>query len=144
MQKLRQFIPELVTESFPEEDLRNDPKQINKGLCMRWAYMAYQMFEGVELWYIANHAFIRYQGKFYDSERLQGEEDWKDLPANNFGVGCGCGRCQKGAGQRTLEEFKAFWINNAIRPNWNWYDQLAQEGLRRYESGQLGNSIEWT
>jgi hypothetical protein len=141
VEKLKEFIPELVTLSFPEQDLRDNPQQINKGLCMRWAYMAYIMFEGVELYSIGAHAFVKYQGKFYDSERLQGEEDWKDLPACNFGVGCGCGICKQGIRKHTEENFKKFWNKNFIKPNWHWYRELAAEGLAKYASGEMGNNL---
>jgi len=103
--------------------------------------MAYLMFEGVELWSIGAHAFIKYQGKFYDSERLQGEEDWRDLPACNFGHGCGCRSCKKGARKMSLNFFKKFWLGNRIKPNWEWYKTLAEKGLEQYESCQLGNNI---
>lgn len=134
MKKILQFQPELVILAFPEDDLRANPKQINKGLCMRWAYIAYQMFEGVELWDIGSHAFVRVGDKFYDSERLQGEEDWRDLPACNFGVGCGpgCKRCQQGAARRTLEDFQSYWNGNPIKPNWEWYNQLAEQALAEW------------
>lgn len=130
MMKLSQFQPELVTKAFPEVDLKADPAKINRGLCMRWAYMAFHMFEGVELWDYGSHAFIRYQGKFYDSERLQGVEDWKDLPACNFGYGCGCSKCKREAVQVDVSTFEEIWIHNVIKPNWVWYRELAAQGLK--------------
>ena len=82
MNKLKKFQPGLVVRAFPE--VVKDPADINMGRCMQWAYMAYCMFEGVELWSMAVHAFISYEGKFYDSERLRGVRRWMSLPACSY------------------------------------------------------------
>lgn len=127
MIKLKKFQPELVTPLFPEPGLRNNPARINKGHCMQWAYMAYRMFEGAQLWSMPAHAFIRYQDNFYDSERLEGVEDWKDLPACNFGIGCGCRTCKKlGAQRHKPNDFKKQWSKNYIKPDWSGYRLLVQ------------------
>ena len=120
MIKLKKFQPELVVRAFPERELRENPNQINKGLCMRWAYMAYLMFENIELWSTCGHAFIKVGNKFYDSETLQGEEDWKDLPACNFGA-CGC--ANKGPFVfKKLKSFQRFWNKNSrTKPDWKQY-----------------------
>ena len=129
MERLKVFDPELVTRSFPEEDLRKDPERINYGWCMRWAYIAYLMFEDVELCSMGSHAFIKYRGRFYDSERLEGVERWQDLPACNSGVGCGCKECKKGLYHHTENDFKQYWMGNCNTPDWPWYEQLAMETL---------------
>lgn len=86
---------------------------INQGECFLWAYLAYRLYKDVELWDMGSHAFVRSKntGRFYDSERPQGVEDWKDLPATNFGEGCGCGRCKQPARQfKTAGKFRRSWI----------------------------------
>lgn len=140
MKRLKKFQPELVVRAFPEQDsfFINNPASVNKGLCMRWAYLAYRMFPGVELWSIPAHAFIRYDRKFYDSERLQGVDDWKDLPACNFGMGCGCIRCRTSdATLHTTQDFKRRWNANPIKPNWRWYRQLASSFVEKVSSDEL-------
>src|SRR5271157_2160841 len=74
------FRPELITQAFEEERFRNNPEEINTGYCFQWAYMCYIAFNDVELLSVPGHAFVRYKGKYYDSERLNGVSDWKDLP----------------------------------------------------------------
>lgn len=127
--KLDYFQPELVIETFPEPTLRNNPPQINRGYCMRWAYCAHQMFEDVELWSMIAHAFIKYNDKFYDAERLQGEEDWRNLPACNFGIINGI---EQSGESHSLLQFKNLNSYPIIRHDWNWYDHLIREFLIIY------------
>jgi hypothetical protein len=134
MIKLKKFQPELVVLAFPEQhdELKNNPNKINKGLCMRWAYMCHHMFQGVQLWSMPAHAFVRYHGLFYDAERLKGTRDWRDLPACNFGQGCNCICCKTQAAKRhTPDEFKKRWNTNCIQPNWKWYRELAQSFVEK-------------
>ena len=81
------FRPELVTKAFEEEFFRQNPEEINDGWCFQWAYMAYIAFNDVELCSVPGHAFIKYKGKYYDSERLNGVDDWMELPTMKY-----CGR----------------------------------------------------
>jgi hypothetical protein len=131
MNKLKRFQPELVIQAFPET-YRGNPAKINKGQCFRWAFIAYNLFEDVELWSYGIHAFVKVEKKFYDSERLQGEEDWKDLPACNFGKGCGnlyCISCKK-ARSVSLDTFQEKWGPFYHRP-WHLYQQAAEDLLQR-------------
>jgi hypothetical protein len=92
----------------------NQPEfTINEGECFLWAYLAYRLYKDVELWDMGSHAFVRSKktGKFYDSERPKGVDDWKELPATNWGKGCGCGRCQQPARKfKTAGKFRQSWI----------------------------------
>jgi hypothetical protein len=102
---------------------------INKGECFLWAYLAYRLYKNVELWDMGAHAFVRDKvtGKFYDSERPQGEEDWKDLPATNFGKGCGCHRCKQPARKfRVARKFRYAWRGMAKLHHVRW-KKLHQE-----------------
>lgn len=119
--KLEKFQPELVVDIFPEKGyFTKNPKRINNGICMRWAYCSYLMFNNVELWSIPSHAFIKIDKKFYDAERLCGEFDWRDLPATNFGKGCGYRKCSLGARRLGINSFKKFWNNSYYNPSWKW------------------------
>lgn len=105
---------------FPEY---KDVSVINEGECFLWAYITFKVYKDVELWDMGAHAFVRSKldGKFYDSERPQGEEDWKDLPATNFGEGCGCSVCQRPAKQyKTIVRFKKSWTGMTKRFGVKW------------------------
>lgn len=110
---------DFINKTFFPNDI---PKDINTERCFLWAYIAFQMYQGVQLWSFGTHAFVRYRGKFYDSERSHGEADWKDLPATNFGKGCGCARCKKPAHRLTVNQFKHTdnWGRNARNRKLNW------------------------
>ena len=100
-----------------------DVSVINMGECFLWAYLAYRLYDNVELWDMGAHAFVRSKttGKFYDSERPNGEEDWKDLPATNFGQGCGCPRCQQPARKfATAGKFRRSWKGCTKRFGVKW------------------------
>lgn len=95
-----------------------DVAVINQGECFLWAYLAYRLYKNVELWDMGSHAFVRDRvtGKFYDSEKPNGEEDWQELPATNWGKGCGCPRCQEPARHfKTARKFRYAWRGCAKR-----------------------------
>src|SRR5260370_36514472 len=97
--KLRRFQPKLITEVyFPHH---KKPITINDGECFVWAYLCFHTFVGVEIWHNPGHAFVRHGGKFYDSERIKGERDFRDLPAIG---GCDAGTCRMSQAQ-----FKKEW-----------------------------------
>lgn len=97
-----------------------DVSVINMGECFLWAYIAYSLYDRVQLWDMGSHAFVRYQGKFYDSEVPDGVSDWRDLPACNFGEGCGCQACKKPAGPRAPATFHDNWASSAARHRVDW------------------------
>jgi len=99
------------------------PSDINKGECFLWAYYAYRLYPNVELWDMGAHAFVRDKvtGKFYDSERPNGEEDWQDLPATNFGKGCGCPICRRPARKfGVARKFRKAWRGMTKKFNVKW------------------------
>lgn len=101
-----------------------DVSVINQGECFRWAYIAYRLYNDVELWDIPSHAFVRSKttGLYYDSETPDGEVDWRDLPATNFGVGCGCGRCGEPPRHfKVLGFFRFVWRGMAKRYETDWH-----------------------
>lgn len=86
MKKLSPFNAQFITETyFPE--YQDNPELINQGQCFQWAYLAHQTFAGTELWDLHYHAFIKYKGRFYDSETPNGVKDWRELPiVREYGV----------------------------------------------------------
>lgn len=121
------FDPGFVTEEFfPNKDVR----QINCGSCFLWAYAAWKLFDGVELWSISSHAFVKYGDKFYDSEMPQGTKDWTKLRATNNGKGCAfseaLGPMFVGPARPQDEnEFKKYWsVYN--HPNWKLIDRKVE------------------
>lgn len=79
MKKLSPFNAQFITDTyFPE--YKDYPADINYGQCFEWAYLAFKTFSKIELWDLQYHAFVKYKGKFYDSETLNGVKDWRELP----------------------------------------------------------------
>lgn len=109
MNKLSNFNPKIINKRFFKSI---DPAAINRGQCFIWAYYAYLMFEDVSIWYNNTHAFVKHNGKFYDSQSLNGEDCWLDLRA---ACGCDCknSKCHwtKGfhAKRTSIEKFKKVW-----------------------------------
>jgi hypothetical protein len=66
--------------------MKLSPKLINKGFCSVWADLVNEELPNSKLCssrYRGNftdHAFIYIEGKFYDSECLEGVKDWRFLP----------------------------------------------------------------
>jgi hypothetical protein len=125
VKKLPTFRPSLVTrEFFPEYD---DVSVINEGECFIWAYAAYLLFKDIELWYTPHHAFVKYHGRFYDSERLRGVEHWQDLPA--------AGRGFVPLQDRSIEAFKAGWDHpERFNTSWRKIERHARKVLRREQA----------
>lgn len=115
--KLARFDPEYINQQFFPDI---DPQTINNGRCWQWAYLTYHTFQHVELWSMGSHAFVRYKRKFYDAERITGEKDYKDLPATNFGMGCGCNECRSKPKQQTVPEFQKYWESMRKFYNISW------------------------
>lgn len=139
LRKLEPFQPLIVTAAYFNSYL-NAPEKLNEGICWQWAYLAHKTFKDVELWDICDHAFVRYHGKFYDSERPFGEVEWEDLPAANFGQ-CSwlCSECEKcgrpeGASPLTEKQFRYHWKSQTKKYKITWadLDRMAQRELRRH------------
>lgn len=124
MQKLKGLIDvAFINKTFFPEYL--DVAVINYGECFVWAYIAHRLYSNIELWDMEAHAFVRSEetGKFYDSERPKGVDDWRDLPAANFGQGCGCFSCQKGAQKySSIATFRDVWKEQQKRLGINFQE----------------------
>lgn len=81
MTKLEKFDARFVTKTFFPSFRAAD---INTGRCFMWAFLAYKLFQDVELYDTDVHAFVKYNGKFYDSETHKGVKDWRKLPCHKL------------------------------------------------------------
>lgn len=123
MKKLTPFNPRLITEKFFSH--HKTPDTINEGECFIWAYLAHLVFKDVEIWYMNAHAFVRYRGRFYDSERLNGVAEWKYLPATKHG--------DSEARRRKPETFKRYWASQPKRFKTSWREiESKAKGLLRH------------
>lgn len=133
MKKLIQFQPEIVTSTFFPNI---SPEVINHGRCFQWAYFTYLLFEGVTLYDMECHAFVKHGNKFYDSERPKGELDWKDLPATNFGEGCRCYACKDGIHRHTPRSFRQEWLiqEQRFKLSWKSMEEQVKKFLNEYHN----------
>ena len=95
------------------------PDAINCGRCFLWAYIAHHMYAGAKLRCIQCHAFIEYDGKFYDSEVPHGFKDWTKLPATFNGHGHFSLEVQP-LEKHTGKTFKRCWRSQFSRFNVKW------------------------
>lgn len=125
-----EFNPKIITKNFFQE---TKPEEINNGQCFVWAYLAHRIFRGTQLMSHDSHAFIKYNGRLYDSENLKGVLDFKKMRATNNGQGCGCSKCQKPPRRETIKKFKVTWIGMKKRFNINFdeLDKMAKEFIAR-------------
>jgi len=121
-----------INQTFFPEYL--DVSVINEGECFHWAYVAFRLYKGVKLWDLSTHAFVHYRGRFYDSERPIGEEDWRDLPACNFGAGS-----LHVARPLSPKTFKQAWASPARRYKVVWKNVRAQVQKVVERESLLGN-----
>lgn len=118
------FNPGFITKTFFKGW---DPDMINMGRCFQWAWMCYKTYDHVQLWGTDSHAFVKYRGKFYDSERLMGVVDWRDLPACNFGKGLSWNARKEDVGN-----FKFLWHDSCymrFKTGWDELDSQVKKVL---------------
>lgn len=118
---------EFVNKTFFPND--HNVSEINKGRCFVWAYIAYRLYKDAQLYDYGTHAFVRSKTnrRYYDSERSNGEKSWLDLPATNFGVGCGCHDCKRPARPiGTATRFKEIWFVSTLKYRIDWKEVYRQ------------------
>lgn len=125
VKKLPDFKASFITETFFPD---TDPSDINCGQCFQWAYLAFSLFDGVELYDLPHHAFVKYKGKYYDSECPEGEEDWRELPACNWGLWF------DSPVPHTPASFKREWRSQVRRFKTSW-DALEKAAVETIEQG---------
>lgn len=120
----KKFDPRIITEVFFPNDF-SFPRGINYGRCFIWASFTNLVFPEALLFDTCEHAFIKMENKFYDSERLEGVEDWTDLPAAHGGhIGqCGLPWCP----HRNQDPNRALHLPRSIFRN-HWRNQTYRFG----------------
>lgn len=86
---------------------------INKGYCFLWALEFKKRFYDSTLYltkYHGGHAFIFYNGRFYDSETPNGAKSWHRL--NTFRRDRLTKKNRKNIIILQKEEFKKYWVEN--------------------------------
>jgi len=74
---------ELITREFFPQFVGSE-NRINCGHCYFWAYVAYKLYEDVQLMSNDNHAFLYQRGEYFDAEAPYGEETMDYLRSNVF------------------------------------------------------------
>lgn len=99
----------LITKEFFPYAVGNEG-DINCGNCYRWAYIAYKLYEGVELWSNESHAFPYQRGRFFDSESPKGEKSLEDLVCNAY-----TGKTEEDSWQHeSIDSFIEYWDDNGL------------------------------
>lgn len=129
---------DLINKTFFPQDI---PSDINKGRCFLWAYIAYRLYDGLQLCDMGAHAFVCVRGKrhFYDSEAPDGVTSWKKLKATFGGSGCGCWRCMRGRKTyRAAGHFRRSWSRCAkqFKVDWNKVNKQIEEVLCKLHTKQ--------
>ncbi len=115
------FDPQFITNQIFYDI---DPTIINFGRCFLWAYSAHLLFRHTTLCSVESHAFIRYKGKYYDSDHPQGVKSWHLLPATSFS------KCLEYSSY-PVDLFKREWARQLVALNTSWeeIEKRAQRAL---------------
>lgn len=108
---------------FPDLFKVNALRVINTGACYDWAYLAYRLFEGVQLWTTDYHAWVRVGRKWHDSETCRAGV------LNFMELGCNYRNSPipwEGQPPRSMEvdEFKDFWNHEGSGRRFHWDNYL--------------------
>lgn len=98
-----------------------DGESINGGQCMEWAYVAYLLYDGVELMSNQVHAFIKRGELYYDVEVPNGVGSPALIPFNH-------NQPTLVARSQTVEEFKDHW--DGIGVNWACLEELIEDFIK--------------
>lgn len=113
---------DMITKFFFPDKVGSED-DINCGDCMVWAYIAFKLYKGVELWDCQCHAFVKQDGKFFDSESPNGIKNYRGLKCNK--------RCPStGYGRTNLRQFKKDWSDCEV--NWNYWDYKIDDFWAEY------------
>jgi len=127
MKKIEKFDPKFITKTF----FKNySPRDINRGQCFIWAYYAHLIFKDVQILFNDYHAFVKYNGKFYDSQSLNGETDWRLLKT--------CKKYPSFSRKTTIDHFKHTWGNlwgqtDRFDITWDELEEEAQQAIKAFK-----------
>lgn len=80
----KRLSPEFINNIFFPDYVRcNNVCDINSGRCYDWAYYVYCLYPTAQLWTTDYHAWVRYSGRFWDSESPRGVKDVDSLGCNS-------------------------------------------------------------
>lgn len=126
---------QLITKEFFPLEVGNE-RQINCGDCYRWAYIAYKLYEEVDLYSTEHHAFPYQRGYFFDSESPYGEEDLEDLACNKI---CRAYGHEGDAFFQEEDDFEEFWADNGSFYDRKELDKAIKNFWRRYDRKERKN-----
>lgn len=115
---------------FPDFFKHNNRRGINGGKCYDWAYLAYRMFEGIQLWTTDYHAWVQYGRKYHDSET------GKFGVVNFMELGCCKRNCfpvpweSQAPIRMDVEPFKDFWNREGSGHRFHW-DIMLEPQLKK-------------
>jgi hypothetical protein len=121
---------ELITFLFFHEHIGNE-KVINRGHCMKWAYAAFYLYRGVKLFSNQQHAFIKKDGLYYDSECPNGVKRWEDLHCNRHFLKVGLADDEELLTRaQTLQQFEEYWAEDVECYCWESLKKRARNFLK--------------
>lgn len=122
----------LITKEFFPEYIGCEG-DINKGDCYRWAYIAYMIYEGVELYSNEYHAFVYQRGLFFDSESPHGERSASRLSCNEMnGI--------EYSDWQDVDEFEEFWNDNGTFDDRIELDKRIRKFWQKRSGKKINNS----
>lgn len=101
---------------------------INHGRCYDWAYYAHRLFKA-QLWTTDYHAWVRWDGRYFDSETVKGVRNFLGLRCNirnAFPVPWSDNPPQ----EIHIQEFKDFWDEHGGGKRRHW-DSILEVDLRK-------------
>ena len=112
---------------FPNYLKHGSLSLINQGRCYDWAYYAYRLFN-VQLWTTDYHAWVRWDGNYFDSETVKGVQNFMKLRCNmrNAFPLPWDGQAPK---RVDVQEFKTFWDEHGGGKRRHW-DTVLEADLR--------------
>lgn len=96
---------------------------INQGRCYDWAYYAKRTFHvsNIVLWSTYYHAYVEFEGKFFDSESPQGVKDFLKLKTNQRFEGVSI--------KQSIPEFTSWWDNRGGGQRRHW-DSILEKNIQ--------------
>lgn len=124
-----EFSPGFITKTFFPEYTKNK-RLINTGKCYDWAYIAYCLYDDIDLWTTDNHAWVEHNDAFYDSEcNENGVRDTANLGCNRR-----CGWFDLPPTKVIdINEYKELWNANGAGRRHHWNSLLAEIGQRGFQ-----------
>ena len=105
MKKPKKFSPRFITRKF-YRGYCGCEREINRGQCFDWAYIAAHLYSDIELFQNDIHAWVRYKDKFYDAQAEDGVVAIDDLPLFEYPANM---RFKTEFEEVDINDLKVFW-----------------------------------